>query len=196
MQTIREYSIGLLKESNCNLDCYAETSYFNGQKRHSGYDDALKDLKYLKETENKTFPFPIEDIARELVSIGNEQPTPPRKGHKRYCMVFNTEDCTDGIEFDTFEEAKIDMEETYVNWRINEMSSWKTDENGNPCPTPEQIEGYDYMIDNCCCYISEWDEESGCYNDMDNSYWMPDEELEEIGYVEWDKLKKQCNNTL
>lgn len=189
--TIREYTIQLLKDYNCELNCYAELRYWNGQELHSGYEDAYKDLQAAAEQDGKSYPFSIEAIARELVSIGNEQPLPPRKGHKKYCMIFDTDSDCAGVEFDDFEAAKSDMIDTYINWAVEEMRDWTTNAKGELNPTEEQIENYDYMIDNCCCYIVEWDDELDDYEDSDNAYWLPQQELDEIGYIEWIHLKEK-----
>lgn len=175
--TINEYTISLLKENGCALDCY---------KGEYGEKYALKDMReYAKENE---VLFPVEDVAAELIRIGNEQPDPPRKGHKPYCMIFDLGDMCDGIEFDSLEEAKCNMEDTYINWEASECMEWSW-ENGRPAPTPEQIETWDRMIDECACWIVEWNEETGEYGDIDDASFMSEEDLESIGWKYWEELK-------
>ena len=33
--------------------------------------------------------------------------------HKKYCMIFNTYDCTDGVEYDDFEEVSYEDDSSY-----------------------------------------------------------------------------------
>lgn len=176
--TLREYTENLLRECGCDFDCY---------KGEYGEQHALEHMEeYAKEHE---LMFPIEDIAKELIAIGNEQTEPLRKGHKEYKMVFDMVDSIDGIEFDSFEAAKADMEDTYVNWMTYECHHWKIVD-GIPLPTEEQIEDYDYMIENFCCWIVKWVDELGDYEDIDYGYTLPQEELEALGWMEWNKFAK------
>ena len=106
--------------------------------------------------------------------------------HKPYLMVFDMEHSIDGIEFDSFEAAKCDAEDTYVLWLTEEYRNWKwDDELHKPNPTLKQIEDFNHMIDNCCCYICKWDEKKGEYEDVDDAYFIPDDELEQLGWKEW-----------
>ena len=104
-------------------------------------------------------------------------------------MIFDMDTSIDGIEFDTFEAAKADMEDTYVNWMVEECDKWEIID-GIPHPTEEQIADYDYMIWNFGCWIVEWNDELGEYEDSDYGYYLPQEELEALGWMEWDKFAK------
>ena len=109
--------------------------------------------------------------------------------HKPYLMVYDMEHSEGGIEFDSFEEAKCDAEDTYVLWLNEEFRNWKwDDELHKPVPTHQQIEDFNYMINSCCCYICKWDEEKGEYEDIDDAYFIPDKELEMLGWKELEEV--------
>lgn len=181
---LREYCLNLLISCECNLDCYkGENSKF-----------ALLDMKEYAKDYN--VPFSLEDVANMLVQIGNEQPDPSRKGHKQYCMVFDVGHTVDGVEWDTFEEAKNDAINTLENWIVDEQSKWSFDIDDDgisviPHPTDKQIESWDAMINDCSVYVVEWNDEDGCWEDSDNA-WYPSSEIEnELNWFEWTDLKKK-----
>ena len=182
--SIREYSINILKDCGCSLDCY----------KGAELKSVISDLKVFSVENNLLFP--VETIAKILIEIGNEQPDPPRKGHKKYCMVFDVGHTVDGVEWDTFEEAKNDAINTLENWVVEEQLSWKFDTNSDgvsvtPHPTEKQIESWDTMINDCCVYVVEWDDENDCWEDCDNA-WYPSSEIEnEVNWLEWSELKKK-----
>lgn len=175
METARETAMRLLNESGCSLDCY-----------RGDYDNAIKDINYIITEDGRHFDATAEEIARALVEIGNELPA-KKITHKPYVMIFETYDCCDGIECDSFEVAKCEAEDTYFLWASEEMREWNFDENGMPHPTEEQIENWDYMIFNCYCRIAKWNEEKQEY-DYDNEYYLTGEELKSIGWCEWSEL--------
>ena len=110
--------------------------------------------------------------------------------HKQWLMVWNTEDCTDGIEFDTEEEARDAMCETYIQWELEETAAWKCDDNGTLYPTEEQIEHWDMMIENCYCCVTEWDDMIDEWMDTYYAYNLSNEELKQILWVEYEELKE------
>lgn len=185
---IREYTLHLLKSCGCDLNCYAETSYVKGHEIHSGFTDALNDLKSMVEAGEK-YDFPLEDIAKELVAIGNEQPLPPRRGHKLFSMVYDMGDTVDGVEHDTFEAAKDDALETLANWVAEEQKCWKVDENGTPHPTERQVESWDKMIEDYCVYIVRWDDEANDYESCDDAWYPSSEDEKDTDWLYWEELK-------
>lgn len=120
-----------------------------------------------------------------------------KEKHKKYCLVFDTDSCTDGAEFDDFEAAKATMIDIYISWATDESADWKTKEENNRWilnPTEEQIEEWDYMIESCTCWIAEWNEEEKTYYDDDmNYYFLSNEECEEINWQYWDEIVKKYN---
>ena len=178
--TTREIAMNLLSESGCELDCY-----------RNQLDWAIKDINTLIE-EGKTFEFSAEEIAQALVDISNEQPEKVVK-HKKYCMVYDMGHTIDGVEFDDYEEAKADMIHTYLLWEAEEISDkkWKFSEDGTPLPTEKQIEDWDYMIDNCCCYVVEWNDTLEEYNDSYYADSLSDEELKKIGWMYFNELMER-----
>ena len=169
----RDTAMMLLNQYGCDLWCYADE-----------YDNALKDINHVIAKEGRQFDVPAEDIAKELVKIAEENPK-PEEPIKRFEMVFSTDSFCDGIDFETFEAAKADAEDTLINWATDERREWKTAEDGTPLPTAKQIENYDYMIYNCECHIVEYDDDGNQVNE----YYFTDDELAEIGWIEWDELK-------
>lgn len=111
--------------------------------------------------------------------------------HKKYCMIYETDCTADGVEFDDFESAKAEAIEIYTSWVCEEIADWTFNDTGKPLPTEKQIEDWDYMYDNCSCYVVEWDEEKQEYEDIDDAYFIPDEELREIGWMEWSEIVKK-----
>lgn len=109
--------------------------------------------------------------------------------HKKYCMIFNTSDCTDGVEYDDFEEAKYAAREVLTNWIHDEQCKWEFDVNGIPHPTEEQIEEWDMMIEECSTYVAEWNEEEQDFYDEKMNYWFPEED--DVDWLEWEELKKK-----
>lgn len=183
--TIREYTLKLLNDCGCQLDCYKDGTSFGG------YDYAYKDLKEY----NGEYPFPIEDIARELVAIGNEQPDPPKEKPKKYQVICDTDNCTDSVgTTDDFDEAVYSMKETYINWIFDQQIDWKFYENHIPHPTEKQIEDWDYMIETCTCWIAEWNEElQEYYSEKMDYYFLSDDDANKINWLTWDKLKAKYN---
>lgn len=109
-------------------------------------------------------------------------------GHKRYCLVYNTFDTIDGIEFNTFEEAKANMIDQYINWEIEETEKWKV-ENNELKPTGQQIDSWNAMVDECWCSIVEWDKKKEKYEDPDDGYTLSARVLDEIGWKWWEELE-------
>lgn len=184
--TVREYAETLLKECGCRLDCYkGELAQF-----------ALDDLKVASRERN--IPFPLEDVSKALIEIGNEQPDPPRKGHKRFCMIFDVGHTVDGIEFDTFEEAKNDAIYTLENWIVEGQIGWAIEVEADgisviPHPTEKQIQSWNRMVNTCCVYVVEWDDETGQWQNSDDAWWPSHEIENEINWLEWEQLKKKYN---
>ena len=180
--TIREYTLKLLEEYGCKLDCY---------KGEFGEKYALSDMEeYAK---NNEVPFPLEDVAKELIAIGNEQPAPPRNGHKQYCMIWESENTCDGTEFNTEQEAKDNALNTLMEWLIQEQAEWSVDEKGIPHPTEKQIENYNYMISNYSVCVVEWNEEVNAYNDTDYGWYPSSDDENEINWLLWEELKQKYN---
>ena len=173
--TAREIALGLLTEYHCDLDCYRDDM-----------ENAVKDIQTLID-DGREFEVDVNEIAIALVEIGNEQPIiiPPRM---EYCMIFDTDNVTDGIEFESLEAAKCDAFDIYILWEGEEMWNWEMVD-GIPRPTEEQIENWDYMIDNCYCHVAKWVPEEDSYSE---TVWEPsDKELSDIGWDYWANLKER-----
>lgn len=109
----------------------------------------------------------------------------------KYMLVFDNEHTCDGYELpwaETEEAAKEELKDTYIEWEMEEMWHWNFTENGIPIPTEDQIESWDCMYWNCSCWLVPFNEETGKYSeDEDDEIYLTNEELEEIGWMEWEK---------
>ncbi len=109
------------------------------------------------------------------------------KGTKIFTTIHDGDSFIDGSDHATLEEALFDARETLILWEQEEISDkgWQFDENGIPHPTEEQIENWDYMINNCNCWVVEKDDQG---NTVEEHY-LTDEDYKEIGWQEWAELK-------
>ncbi len=119
---------------------------------------------------------------------------------KKYIVIWNTESCCDstGIEFTSLEAAKNEAKDILYGWMSDEQMNWTVmvSQNGKEyklVPTEKQIEDWDYMIYNCYTYIRELDKDGNIIDDEDCEYWLSDEEYEDLGWMEWSKLKEKNN---
>lgn len=108
-----------------------------------------------------------------------------------YLVLTDAGDFIDGIGCETLDDAIVTAKDVMINWESEKMSNWKW-EAGKPLPspTPEQIEEWDSMIENCGCYIVEWDYEEKEYPSGDYAVWPSDIDLDSIGWKPWDELQK------
>lgn len=114
--------------------------------------------------------------------------------HKRYCLVWDAESFTDGQEFDDFDEAVRTMKDIYTSWIGSEQMFWNFGkgygEEYVPLPTEKQIEAWDYMIENCICWIAEWKEDEKTYYDEKmNYFFLSDDECGALDWLIWDEFK-------
>ena len=120
---------------------------------------------------------------------------------KRYIVVWNIKDCCDStrIEFTTLEAAKNEAKDIFYEWMNDEQDNWSVifseDKDGYiPVPTKDQIEEWNNMINNCYVYIRELDKNGNIINKEDYyKFWLSDDELKEIGWMEWSELKERNN---
>ena len=50
-----------------------------------------------------------------------------RDDNMRYTMVWDNDSCIDGIDFDTFEEAKDGAIEILINWIMEQLADYPKD---------------------------------------------------------------------
>lgn len=174
--TAKEIARKLLVDAGCDLWCYTDD-----------YDNALKDINYLINEEGRVFDCPADNIARALVEIAVENPK-PEEPLKRYTMIYDGDSFVDGTDHETLEEALEAAKETRIFWEECEMSDkgWNFDDKGVPHPTEKQIEDWDYMIWNCSTYVIEKDDDGNTIEE----YYLSDDDLKEIGWMEWAELEK------
>lgn len=172
--TAKELAMKLLVDAGCDLWCYTDD-----------YDNALKDINYLINEEGRVFDCSEDNIARALVEIAVENPK-PEEPPKRYTMIYDGDSFVDGTDHETLEEALEAAKETRIFWEECEMYDWNFDDKGVPHPTEKQIEDWDYMIWNCSTYVIEKDDDGNTIEE----YYLSDDDLKEIGWMEWAEIKK------
>lgn len=110
----------------------------------------------------------------------------------RFRYVFDMQQDGDGYDCRSFDEAKSHALKELSEWVRGEIASWPKDADGIPCPTPEQKEAFDIMIDDCNVRVEELvavDEEG---NREYVERWSPSlDDLEAIGWCRWDDIRKK-----
>lgn len=161
--TLHEYAQKILKDHGCDEHTYA------GKMA----DCLLDDLKAAYKPGELDFPY--IDVANAILEISRPEPI------KRapYKMIWDTDNAVDSDDCETFEDAKAAALNVYEGWMEGEWMGWKSEK-----PSAKNIEDWNYMIYNCCCYIVKYDPETDEYTDADDAYYLSDEELEAIGWKE------------
>lgn len=159
--SLENYALKVLADAGC--DCH---TYAGDWSKH-----IMDDLK-------KAFPdgmlYPYVDVANAILAISRPEPIVRAPYH----MVWNTEDCCDGIDFESLEAAKNYALETLINWMIEERNTWKK---GIFCPTRNELDRYNYMICNCSVEVQQYDPDTDEYSEV----WSPSyEDEEQIGWKE------------
>lgn len=160
--TIQEYARQILKEHDCD-------EYTYGGELADGL------MNDLKAAYPNGMQYSYQDVTDAILSISRPKPniiTP-------YRMIFDMGNIVDSIDFDSFDAAKKNMKDTYLGWLVEARAGWEGDS-----PTEREKEDFNYMIANYCCYIVKWDDELQDYQDVDDGYMIPDNELAELGWQE------------
>lgn len=103
-----------------------------------------------------------------------------------YKLIYDTPNFIDGICCESLEAAKNAAIDVYTAWMEAEMATWKSE-----TLTAEEIDSWNYMVCECCCYIVAYDPETDEYTDAANAYFLSDAELEEIGWKELPEPEEQ-----
>jgi hypothetical protein len=94
-----------------------------------------------------------------------------------YMVVWNTEDCIDGIPEEDFEEAKATALTILDEWCNDGIKILQDNDFSD-----EVRRGWNEMIENYWVEIQRYNPETKQYED----YWSPsDEDLERVGYFGW-----------
>ena len=112
---------------------------------------------------------------------------------KPFCMIWETFDCCDGVECDTFEDAKAEAIECLMNWQVEERNNHPLDINEW---TDKDIDDWDYFIANMSARVSELNENGDYENDIDDEWFPSYEDEKEIGWLPYEKLKVLENSVL
>ena len=101
-----------------------------------------------------------------------------------YRVLWDTDNCCDSFESPSFGQAKQDALDLLLEWESQEMCTWHSTR-----PLPDQIDDWNYMIDNCCVEVIEYDDDSDENCEAYHTVWEPsDEDLKQIGWVYFDEL--------
>lgn len=109
-----------------------------------------------------------------------------------YRMIYDGDHFIDGTDCASLEAAIGAAKDTLIMWQQEEWAEKKWEWDDKACcyhPTEEQIEDWDYMIDNMGCYVVEYtgDEEYDGYTSLEYAVWpKTDQDLEEIGWMHWE----------
>jgi len=170
---LKAYARKILNDANCNIHAYA------GEQAKYIMDD-------LKEAFPNGMKYPYINVANAILAMSRPEPI-----HRApYHVVWNTDDCIDGYDADSFGSAKESALDTLLNWMYTESETWNfmQDDNGSiiPTPTEEQIESWDYMIFNCWVEVYKYNPDTDEYEE----YWSPSyEDEKEIGWCAWEEKK-------
>lgn len=98
-------------------------------------------------------------------------------------VLWDTDNVCDFFKSPSFEQAKCDALDLLIEWETQEMSEWN-----NLQPTQEQIERWDYMIDNCSVEVIRYYKPN---IDDCEEVWEPTQaDLDRVGWKYWDQIKK------
>ena len=163
MKTVENYAMQILSENGC--DCY---TYGGEYAKHV--------LEDLKEGYPDGMEFPYVDVANAILTIS--RPTPITRSP--YHVTWETDNCCDGFDCESFESAKCAALDTLIEWEMEESQDWSFDpETYKSQPTEEQKENWDYMIYNCGVSVYKYNPQTDEYDEV----WSPsEEELDSIGW--------------
>lgn len=159
-ETIKAYARKILSDHGCDDYSYGGTCG----------DTILSDLK---EAYPNGMEYPYVDVANAIIEISRMRPIVRHP----FCMVWDNDSCVDGIGCADFELAKDDALETLIQWMTDARKEW-TD---CFCPTEEELEKYNYMIDSCSVHVDKYNPDTDEYEE----FWYPSyEDEEQIGWRE------------
>ena len=162
---LENYALKILADAGC--DCY---TYGDEQAKHI--------LSDLKEAFPDGMKYPYIDVANAILAIS--RPRPLCKAPWK--MVWSNEHSCDGVECESYEEAKYAAEDTLIEWMSEMYCDWSADG-----PTKEQIDDWNYMVGECYTEIYKYDPDTDEYVEVDAlSY----EDEEKIGWREIDENYK------
>lgn len=157
-EMIKAYARQILSDHGCDDYSYGGTCG----------DTILSDLK---EAYPNGMEYPYIEVANAILSITKEKPIVRRP----FLMVWDNDSCVDGIGCDSFEAAKGDALDTLVFWMTEQRRLW----DDFLAPTEDELDDYNYMIENCSVHIDRYNPNTDEYDD----YWYPSyEDEEDIGW--------------
>ena len=160
MENVENYALKILADSGC--DCY---TYGDETAKHL--------LDDLKEAYPDGMKFPYVDVANAILAIS--RPRPIYRAPWR--MHWDTDDCCDGIDFESFGAAKCNAEDTLIEWMTQFRAEWED----CFCPTEDELDDYNYQIWNCSVSVTKYNPDTDEYEE----YWSPSaEEEEQLGWRE------------
>ena len=164
-EKLKTYARKILSDHGCDIYTYG------GEYSQYVLDD-------LKEAYPNGMEYPYIKVANAILEISRVKPIE----RKPFEVAWSTGDTSDGYYCDSFEEAKDNALDTLATWQTIQIAEFK-----DPLhPTKEEIEQYNYMIDNCYVEIYKYNENTDEYEEC----WEPSYEDEKfVGWVYWDELE-------
>lgn len=160
--TVDNYAMRILADHDC--DCYT----YGGETGET----IIEDLK-------REYPNGMEhgygyvEVANAIIRISRMKPIE----RKPYRTIYDGDSFIDGIDCDSYEEAKDQAEDCLISWMIEERSTWRDYFH----PTEDELDRYNYMICNCGTWIEKYNPATDEYEECGGlSY----EDEERIGWKE------------
>lgn len=175
--TVDNYAMRILADNGC--DCYT----YGGE---SG-ETIVKDLK-------EAYPDGMEhgygyvEVANAILQISRVKPIK----RSPYHMIYDGDSFCDGVDCESYEEAKDQAEECLVNWMVEERETWKDIFN----PTEKELDNYNYMICNCCTWIEKYNPATDTYEEYGGLSYEDEERIgwKELTMEDIEKEREELNN--
>jgi hypothetical protein len=169
-QELNNYALKLLADTGCNIYTY-------------GGKESVHILEDLKKGFPEGLKFPLVDVANAILSVSRPEPI----YRAPWRMVLDTDNDVDGVDCDSFEQAKIDALDTLIEWATEQCSGYDAEVRNW---TEKQRDDYDYMVYNCSVAVYKYNPNTDEYE----HYWTPTyKDKEEIGWCTCDILEKRQN---
>ena len=165
---IKEYAKKILEDAGC--DQYTYGGEFS---------------KYVLDDLKKAFPdgmeFPYVDVANAILEMSRPGPI----YRAPYRVIWDTGDCYDGFNEETFEAAKDNALTILGEWMTQQAAESSSSDFHEW--SDEDIEKWDFMICNCSVEVMRYN----ALTDEYEEWWSPSyEDEKEIGWLEYEEFMK------
>ena len=138
--------------------------------------------QYVLDDLKKAFPngmkYPYVTVANAILEISRPRPIV----REPWKMIWDNDNATDGVGYETFEAAKDAALDTLAAWAAQARAEWVREK-----PNTDEKYDWDYMVCHCSVQVQKYDPDTDEYED----YWEPSHEDEQqVGWLEWKELRK------